>query len=115
MFYAAHMGLLLQWLLNALGLLLLTYVLPGFEVESFGTALWAALVVGILNVTLGFLLHLVLWPLGWLLPNLIYVVVEAVMLYVAAMLVRGFRIRGYLTAFFAACLLTLIHIAFGLL
>ncbi len=50
------MGLLLRWLVNAIALVVAAYVIPGFEVESFGVALWAALVVGILNVTLGWLL-----------------------------------------------------------
>jgi len=107
--------LLLSWLINAVALVITAYVLPGFEVESFGVALWAALVVGILNMTLGWLLGLVTWPLSWLLPNLIYVLITAVVLYVAAMLVRGFRIRSFWTALLGACVLTLVHIAFGYL
>ncbi len=109
------MGLLLRWLVNAIALLIAAYVIPGFEVDSFGVALWAALVVGILNVTLGWLLGFIAWPLSWLLPNLVFVLIETVILYLAAKLVRGFRIRSWGAALIGACVFVLVRIAFTLL
>ncbi len=53
------MRLLLNWILSALALLVVTYVVPGFQVDGFGSAMWAALVIGLLNMTLGLLLKLV--------------------------------------------------------
>ena len=113
--YPFEMGLLLRWLVNAIALLVAAYVIPGFEVESFGVALWAALIVGILNVTLGWLLTFIVWPLNWLLPNLVFVLVETVILYLAAKLVSGFRIKSWGAALIGACVFVLVRIAFAVL
>ena len=40
------MTLILVWILNAVALLLVAYLLPGIAVASFGSALIAALVLG---------------------------------------------------------------------
>jgi len=111
----AGMGLLFRWLVNAIALLVAAYVIPGFEVEDFGVALWAALVVGVLNVTLGWLLGLITWPISWLLPNLVFVLIETVILYLAARLVKGFAIKSWGAALIGACVFVLVRIVFGLL
>ena len=104
--------LLIEWLLSALALVITAYVVPGFEVAGFGPALIAALVVGLLNVTLGWLLSMLAFPLVWLLPRLMMLLIDAVVLYFAAKLVPGFRIRRFLAAFIGAIVLVLIHIVF---
>jgi putative membrane protein len=104
--------LLIEWLLNALALVITAYVVPGFEVDGFGPALIAALVVGLLNVTLGWLLSFLAFPLVWLLPRLMMLLIDAVVLYFAAKLVPGFRIKGFLAAFIGAIVLVLIHVLF---
>jgi len=105
--------LVIELLLNALALVLTAYVVPGFEVDGFGPAVIAALVVGLLNVTLGWLLSLLAFPLVWLLPRLMMLLIDAVVLYIAAQLVPGFRIKRFLAAFIGAIVLVLIHIAFA--
>jgi putative membrane protein len=105
--------LLVEWLLNALALVIAAYVVPGFEVDGFGPAMIAALVVGLLNVTLGWLLGLLAFPLVWLLPRLMMLVIDAVVLLVASKLVPGFKIKGFMAAFIGAIVLVLIHIAFA--
>jgi len=106
-------GLLVGWLLSALALLLVTYIVPGFEVDGLGTAMWASLVIGLLNMTLGLLLKFVTWPLNWLTLGLVYLCVNALMIYLASKLVRGFHIRGLFTAFLGALVLALLHMLMG--
>jgi putative membrane protein len=105
--------LLVEWLINALALLIAAYVVPGFEVDGFGPAMIAALVVGLLNVTLGWLLSLAAFPLVWLLPRLMMLLIDAVVLYISAKLVPGFRIKKFFAAFIGAIVLVLIHILFS--
>jgi putative membrane protein len=107
--------LLVEWLLNALALLIVTYVMPGFDVEDFSTALVAVLVIGLLNITLGLLLRFITWPLNWLTLGLVYLVVDAVIIYLASKLVKGFRIKSFFTAFLGALVLAVVHFLFGLL
>ncbi|MGB7553932.1 MAG: phage holin family protein, partial [Candidatus Korobacteraceae bacterium] len=57
------MRLLLNWLLSAISLLIVSKVVPGFYVQGFKAALIAALVIGLVNATLGLLLKLITLPL----------------------------------------------------
>lgn len=107
--------LLVEWLLNALALLIVTYVVPGFDVEDFTTALVAVLVIGLLNLTLGWILRFITWPLNWLTLGLIYLIVDAVIIYLASKLVSGFRIKSFFTAFLGALVLAIVHFLFDLL
>ena len=57
--------LLLRWILDAIALLIVAWLVPGFKVSSLSSALIAVIVIGLLNVTLGFLLKLITLPLGF--------------------------------------------------
>lgn len=107
--------LLVEWLLNALALLIVTYVVPGFDVEDFSTALVAVLVIGLLNITLGFLMKILTWPFNWLTLGLVYLIVDAVIIYLASKLVKGFRIQSFFTACLGALVLAVLHFFFGVL
>jgi putative membrane protein len=98
-------GIVVRWLLNALALLLVAWVVPGIELEGFGTALFAALVVGLLNATLGLLLHIIFFPLTILTLGLAYLAVNALVLMLAGKLVPGFRVAGFWSALFASAAL----------
>ena len=57
------LALLFQWFLYAAALLIVSKIVPGFHVRGIWPALIAALVIGFLNVTLGFFLKIVTFPL----------------------------------------------------
>jgi putative membrane protein len=104
--------LLLIWLLSAIALLITAYVVPGFEIAGFGSALIASLVVGFLNATLGFLLKLVTFPLSILTLGLFFLVINAIILLLASAFVPGFHIRGFGAALLGAIVLMLVRLAF---
>jgi len=97
------MNLILQLLLNAGVLLLLSYVIPEVKVRSYGTAIGVALVVGILNATIGFLLRLPLniITLG-LLSFVVRLIVTALMLRLADKFFKGFEVRTFMAALLLA-------------
>jgi putative membrane protein len=101
--------LLINWLLSALSLVIVAHVIPGFRLSGFGAALIAAIVIGLVNGTLGFFLKVVTFPLTILTLGLFWLVINALMLKVASALVPGFRIDGFLPAFFGAIVLTLVN------
>lgn len=107
--------LLLNWVLSALALLIVTFIVPGFQVDGFGAAMWAALVIGFLNMTLGLLLKLITFPLGVLTLGLFFLVINAIMIYLASSLVKGFHVRNFGAAFVGALVLALVHYLLGLL
>jgi putative membrane protein len=107
--------LLAHWLLSAIALLIVSRVVPGFHVDTLGTALIAALVFGLLNATLGLLLKLVTLPLTILTLGLFLLVVNAIVLELASGFVTGFHIRTFSAAFWGAAVLALIQMLFRFL
>ena len=73
-------NLLLKWVISALVLLAVTYIVPGFKVVSLPSALVAVLVIGFLNMTLGLFLKVVTFPLAFLTLGLFFLVINALML-----------------------------------
>jgi len=107
--------LLLYWLLQALALLIVTWIVPGFEVASLGSALVAVLVIGFLNVTLGALLKLITLPLGLLTLGLFFLVINALILKMASAVVPGFRVTTFAAALVGAFVLAILHVLLSLL
>ena len=107
------MHLLLVWLLSALALIVAAYVLPSVEIENFGTAMIAAALIGLLNATLGFLLRLIVFPLTWLIPGLVYLVCDAIMIYIVSRFLRGFAVRNFTAAFLCALVVAVVNILLG--
>ena len=55
-------GWLIHWILSAIALLIVANILPGIQVDGFGAAMIAALIIGLVSATVGFFLKLVLLP-----------------------------------------------------
>ena len=69
--------LLLSWLIGALSLMIVAHVIPGFVVSSFGAALVAALVISLVNSTIGLVLKILTFPLTILTFGLFLLVLNA--------------------------------------
>jgi putative membrane protein len=106
-------GLLISWALTALSLLIVSYVLPGFQVSGITTALIAAIVIGLVNGTLGFVLKLLTFPITFLTLGLFSLVINALMILLSARLVSGFNVDGFLPAFLGAILLSVVNAILG--
>jgi len=104
------MRILLQWLLSAVALLAVSQIVPGFVVRGLGPALMAALVIGLLNATLGLLLKIVTFPISILTLGLFLLVINGMMILVASSVVSGFHVRGIVPAFWGAVVLALLGI-----
>jgi putative membrane protein len=102
------LGLLFQWLLYAIALLIVSGIVPGFTVQGLWPALVAALVIGLLNATVGFFLKIVTFPLSIVTLGLFLLVINGLMILVASSIVRGFNVRGFAPAFWGAVVLALL-------
>jgi len=103
--------LLLHWLLSALVLLVISHYLHGFDVRGLQPALIAALVIGLLNATLGFALKIVTFPITIITLGLFLLVINAAMILLASHLVTGFHVTGWIPALWGAVALALVGIA----
>ena len=102
--------LLLNWLLSAACLVVVAQVVNGIVVRSFGTALIAAAVIGLVNSTVGFLLKILTLPLTLITLGLFLLVINALMLLLSAALVPGFQVRGFWAALIGSVVLSLLHL-----
>jgi len=105
-------SVLLNWLLSAASLLLVAYVVPGFVVSGFLAALLAAVVVGLVNSTLGAILKVLTFPLIILTLGIFWLVINALMLELASWLSPGFEVQSFGAAFFGAVVLALVNLVF---
>ena len=104
------MRMLLNWLLSAVALLIVSYLVPGFQLEGFKAALIAAIVIGLINATLGMILKLITLPLTLLTLGVFWWVVNALMLMLASkLLAPNFMVSGFLAAFLGAIALSLVN------
>lgn len=105
--YAALMKIIVRWMLLAAALLLVANVYPGVQVASFGTALIAALVLGLLNTLVRPLLVLLTLPVTLVTLGLFLFVINALMFWASASLMSGFNVTGFWAALIGSLLYSL--------
>jgi len=92
------MKIIVRWLLLAAALLLVAHLSPGVSVTSFGAALGAALVLGLLNMLVRPLLVLLTLPVTVLTLGLFLFVINALMFWAASGLLSGFHVDNFVSA-----------------
>jgi putative membrane protein len=104
--------LLLHWVLSAIALLLTSRLVPGFEVQGLQAALIAAVVIGLLNATVGLVLKIITFPISIVTFGIFLLVINGLMILVASNLVSGFHVYGIGPAFWGAVILALLGVLF---
>jgi putative membrane protein len=102
------MRLLLHWILSALALLVVSHFVPGFHVNGLLPALIAAVVIGLLNATLGLFLKIITIPFSILTLGIFLLVINGLMILLASAIVPGFHVSGFGPAFWGALVLALL-------
>lgn len=102
------MRLLIRWLVSAVALWIVTGLNIGIWVPNFKSALIAALVIGLVNATLGIFLKIITFPLTILTFGIFLIIINAAMLKVAAWLLPQFTVTGWRAAILGAILLSVI-------
>jgi putative membrane protein len=107
------MVLLIGWVVNTIALFLTATLVPGIEVDDITTLILAALVVGLVNALIKPLVHLISLPITIITFGIFALVINAAMLGLAAWLVPGFNVDGFLPAFLGAIVLAVISAILG--
>lgn len=102
------MQILISLILNAVALILTAYIVPGFHVADFTTALLAAIVLGLVNTFIKPILSFLTFPLTILTLGLFIFIVNAVVLFIVAAFVKGLTIDGWIPAILAAIVLSVV-------
>lgn len=93
--YADPMLLIVRWFLLACALLLVANIYPGVTVTSYTSALWAALVLGLLNTLVRPVLVLLTLPITLVTLGLFLFVLNAAMFWAAAQMLDNFNVAGF--------------------
>lgn len=109
------MSFLLRLFLNALGVILVSSLVPGISVDGFFTAFLTAFVIGLINAVIRPVLVLLSLPITILTLGLFTLVINALMFWLASALVPGFQVAGFGAAFFGAIVFWIISWATSVL
>jgi putative membrane protein len=102
------MRLLIVWLINAVALFALPYVFPWVTVDSFWSAVIAALVLGLINALIRPLLIVLTLPVTVVTLGLFIFVINGLLFWWVGSFVDGFRVGGFWSGFFGAIVYSLI-------
>jgi putative membrane protein len=107
--------LLVVWLINALALIAVAYLMPGITVASFGAALVAALVLGLVNAFVRPILVLLTLPVTILTLGLFIFVLNGLLFWMVGTWLEGFAVAGFWSGVFGAILFSLVSWALSAL
>jgi putative membrane protein len=105
------MNLLIHWVVNAVALLVVAALFKNVKLKGLGSALAAALVIGLLNVFLGTVLQFLALPITFLTLGLFALVINAFLFWLAGNLLSGFEVEGAFSAFFGSIVYSILTTA----
>jgi putative membrane protein len=106
-------NLLITWLASSVILYITAILIPGFVITSFSRAMLASIVLGLLNAILRPVLFFVTIPINIITLGFFTFVLNAIILRLAAGLMKGFDIKGWWSAILAAITMVFLQIFMG--
>ncbi|HEV2430432.1 MAG TPA: phage holin family protein [Burkholderiales bacterium] len=100
--------LALVWLINAAALIAVAYLMPSISVSSFGAALVAALVLGLVNAVVRPVLVLLTLPVTILTLGLFIFVLNGLLFWMVGSWLEGFNVGGFWAGVFGAIVFSLV-------
>lgn len=104
------LGMIFRWVLFAFALMFVAWAVPGINIAGFMPALWAALVIGIINVFIKPVLILLTLPINLLTLGLFTFVINALLFWLVSSIVSGFVVAGFMAALLGSILFSLISL-----
>ena len=102
------MKIILNWILQAVAIVIAAYLLPGVGVASFLSALILAVVLGAINTFIKPILVILTLPLTIVTLGLFLLLINAVLIMLATYIVPGFTVDGFLWALIFAIVLSIV-------
>ena len=102
------MRLILTWLINAVALIALPYIMKSITVDSFTTALVVALILGLINTLIRPILVLLTLPVTILTLGLFIFVINGLLFWAVGSFVDGFHVAGFWSGVFGAIVYSII-------
>lgn len=104
------MNLIVRWILYSLSIVFIAWLIPGIGVSSFMTALFVAILLGLINTFLKPILLFITLPINFLTLGLFTLVINALLLLLAGHIAPGFSVDGFWSAFFGSIILSALSV-----
>jgi len=101
--------LILKWLIMTVSVMVTAYVIPGVTVRNFMSALWVALLLGIVNMLLRPFLILITLPINILTLGLFTFVINGLIILLVSSVVKGFQVSGFWIAVLFSIVLSIVN------
>ena len=101
-------GLLLRWLILSVAIMVAAYLFPGIQVSGFGSALVAALILGILNAFFRPILIILTLPINVLTLGLFTFVINAFLLMMTSGVTGGLVVNGFGSALLGSLIISVV-------
>lgn len=105
------MNIILKWLTFTFAILITAYLLPNVMVTGVWAALWLALFIGVINVTIKPILVVLTLPINILTLGLFTFVINALMILLSASVIQGFYVAGFWWAMLFSFVLSIVSYA----
>ncbi|MDZ4163818.1 MAG: phage holin family protein [Smithellaceae bacterium] len=103
------MIIMLRWLILTGSIILASYMLDGIRVAGFWSAFFAAAALGVINALLRPLILLLTLPINIMTLGLFTFVINAIMLSLVSVIIPGFEVIGFGSAFLGALIITAVN------
>ena len=100
--------ILLKWLALTLAVLATSYFVPGISVATFVTALFVALVLGLVNTFIKPVISILTLPVNILTLGLFGIILNGLFFWFASLVVTGFTITGFVPALIGSVVVSVI-------
>lgn len=101
---------ILRWIVFALAIIFVAWIVPGISVDNFLSAMLVCVVMALINTFIKPLLQLISFPITVLTLGLFTFVINALLLMLAGYITPGFEVEGFMSALFGSILLSLLSV-----
>jgi len=107
-------NIIIRLIINIFALLVVVNIVSGSAITGWGTLIAAALVIAVLNIILKPVLIILTLPINVLTLGLFTLIINAFLMYLTSVLVKGFYIRDFWSAFLAALVFSIVSIVLNM-
>ena len=104
-------NLLLKWVLYALAITVVAWIIPAIRVENFLSAMFVCIIISLINIFIKPFLQVITLPINVITLGIFALILNALLLMLAGWIAPGFEVDGFLNALFGSILLSLFGVA----
>lgn len=101
------MNFFIKWILSALLIMLIAWIIPGISISGFISALFVVVIMSVVNLLIRPVVQFISLPLNFITLGLFSLVINALLFLLIAKFSPGFQIEGFWSGFWGALILSI--------